>query len=140
MRKPRARERLMLQKLQITSGIWTFCGQKWAPRQAPLATLAPHFRWFAHGLRKPLALERLLVQNCKLPIASGSFVVRNGLQDGLLWPLWHLISACLRMVCASPVHLNGSWYKTANHHSHLDVLWSEMGSKTGSSGHFGSSS
>ena len=91
-------------KLQITSSIWTFCGQKWAPRRAPLATLAGQ-----------VALERLLVQNHKSPLASGRFVVRNGLQDGLLWPLLVVYFRWFALVPASPVHVNGSWCKTANH-------------------------
>ena len=52
-------------KLQITSSIWTFCGQKWSPSAGTKT-----------GTK--------LVQNCKSQVASGRFVVRNGLQDGLL--------------------------------------------------------
>ena len=77
-------------KRLITTSIWTFCGQKWAPRRAPLAAFGHLFPLVCAGFRKPRACERLLVQNCKSPVASGRFVVRNGLQDGLLWPLREL--------------------------------------------------
>ena len=97
-------KRLRPTKLQITISIWTFCANKWAPRWAPLATLGTQVAQntsYSTGVLRLLTCSRLsqatLVdpsasgqRNCKSPVASGRFVVRNGLQDGPIWPLWEL--------------------------------------------------
>ena len=90
-------------------------GPRVALRWPKTATFGSIFPLVRAGSRKPRARERLLVQNSKSQVASGRLVLRNGLQDGLLWPLLVVYFRWFPLVPASPVHVNGSWYKIANH-------------------------